>query len=122
MGAARYEAPEIRVQIQATYDAGIDGWVLWHPSSRYTESALEPVDGYPEGVDPLMRVGERIVPVSERYVAMREAAEERAAARAVARAVADSLAADSVGAAAVADSLAAGGDDSEAEPDSPELD
>ena len=45
LGAPRYEAPEVRAQIQATYDAGIEGWVLWNPSSRYTESALEPVDG-----------------------------------------------------------------------------
>ena len=45
-----------------------------------------------------MRVGGRIVPVSERYAAMEAEAEERALARAVA---------DSIAAALVADSLAA---------------
>ena len=98
LGAPRYEAPEVRAQIQATYDAGIDEWLLWNASSRYTEAALEPAEGYPAGVEPDMRVGGRIVPVSERYVAMAAEAEERALARAVA---------DSISAAVVADSLAA---------------
>ena len=98
LGAPRYEAPEVRAQIQATYDAGIDEWLLWNASSRYTEGALEPADGYPPGVEPTMRVGRRIVPVSERYAAIEAVAEERALARAVA---------DSIAAAVVADSLAA---------------
>ena len=111
LGPPRYEAPEVRAQIQATYDAGIDEWVLWNASSRYTEGALAPADGYPAGVEPVMRVGGRIVPVSERYSAMALEAEERAVARAVsdsiaAAAVADSLAAVGAGA-PVADSLAA---------------
>lgn len=100
LGAPRYEAPEVRAQIEATYDAGIDEWVLWSPSSRYTEAALEPRDGYPEGVEPMMRIGGKIVSVSERHDVLREAAE----ARALARAVADSV--QAAGAAAVADSLA----------------
>ena len=100
LGSPRYEAPEVRAQIQATYDAGIDEWLLWNASSRYTEAALEPAEGYPQGVEPDMRVGGRIVPVSERYVAMALEAEERALARMVA---------DSITAAAVADSLAAVG-------------
>jgi hypothetical protein len=105
LGSPRYEAPEVRAQIQATYDAGIDEWLLWNASSRYTEGALEPAEGFPEGFEPMMRVGGRIVPVSERYAAMELEAEERA----LARAVADSIAAlaDSIAAAAVADSLAA---------------
>jgi hypothetical protein len=98
LGLPRYEAPEVRAQIQATYDAGIDEWLLWNASSRYTEAALEPAEGYPQGVEPDMRVGGRIVPVSERYVAMALEAEERALARMVA---------DSITAAAVADSLVA---------------
>ncbi len=49
-------------------------------------------------MEPLMRVGGRIVPVSERYEAMALEAEERALARMVA---------DSIAAAAVADSLVA---------------
>ena len=117
MGPPRYEAPEVRAQIQATYDAGIDEWLLWNASSRYTEGALEPADGYPEGVEPKMRVGGMIVPLSERYAAMVVEAEKRALARAVA---------DSIAAAAVADSLAAVGgsasvaDSVAAEPGSPE--
>ncbi len=98
MGSPRYEAPEVRAQIQATYDAGINEWVLWNPSSRYTENALEPVNGYPDGMEPEMRVGGRIVRVSERFAAMEAEAEEMALARIVA---------DSIAAAAVADSLAA---------------
>ncbi len=100
LGSPLYGAPEVRAQIQATYDAGVDGWLLWNASSRYTEDALEPSEGYSTGVDPLMRVGGRIVPLSERYAAMALEAEERALARAVA---------DSIAAAAVADSLAAVG-------------
>ena len=30
-----YGAEEVRRQKQAVYDAGYDGWVLWHPGSRY---------------------------------------------------------------------------------------
>ena len=94
LGEPFYEAPEVRAQIQATYDAGIDEWLLWNAGSRYTEAALAPAGGYPEDVEPLMRVGGRIVPVSERYEAMAAEAEERALA-------------DSIAAVAVADSLAA---------------
>ena len=112
LGAPRYEAPEVRAQIQATYDAGIDEWLLWNASSRYTEAALEPADGYPAGVEPEIRVGGRIVPVSQRYAAMEAEAEERARARAVA---------DSIAAAVVADSLAAiVADGVAAEPGAPE--
>ena len=92
LGPPRYEAPEVRAQIQATYDAGIDEWLLWNASSRYTEGALAPADGYPEGVEPVIRAGGRIVPVSERYSAMVLEAEERA----LARAVADSITAAAV--------------------------
>ncbi len=105
LGAPRYEAPEVRAQIQATYDAGIDEWLLWNASSRYTEGALEPAAGYPPGMEPVMRAGGRIVPVSERYSAMALEAEERALARAVADSIA-AVVADSL-AAVVADSLAA---------------
>jgi len=64
LGQPRYGAPEVRAQIQATYDAGIQEWVLWNPGSRYTEGALEPVGGFAE--EPLIRVGGRVVPVSQR--------------------------------------------------------
>jgi hypothetical protein len=64
LGQPRYGAPEVRAQIQAAYDAGIQEWILWNPGSRYTESALEPVGGFTE--EPMIRVGGRVVPVSRR--------------------------------------------------------
>jgi hypothetical protein len=64
LGQPRYGAPEVRAQIQAAYDAGIQDWILWNPGSRYTEAALEPVGGFTE--EPLIRVGGRVVPVSRR--------------------------------------------------------
>jgi hypothetical protein len=79
MGSPRYEAPEVRAQIQATYDAGYSGWILWNPSTRYSEGALEPVGGFPE--EPMIRVAGEIVPVSERRtVIARVAAREQAVA------------------------------------------
>ena len=105
LGAPRYEAPEVRAQIQAAYDVGIDEWVLWNPSSRYTEDALEPAGGYPWGVEPMVRVGGRVVPVSERFKAIEDEARERARARARARVVADSLAAVAADAAAAAPAI-----------------
>lgn len=65
MGSPRYGAPEVRAQIQATYDTGIREWVLWNPGSRYTEAALEPVGGFAE--EPLLRIANEIVPVSRRF-------------------------------------------------------
>lgn len=65
LGQPPYGAPEVRAQIQATNDVGIDEWILWNPSSRYTEEALEPVGGFPE--PPLIRVAGQIVPVDERF-------------------------------------------------------
>jgi hypothetical protein len=35
-----YDADEVLAQIQATYDAGLDSWMLWAPSNRYTVEAL----------------------------------------------------------------------------------
>ena len=35
LGAPAYGAAEVGQQIRATYDAGYDGWVLWHPGSNY---------------------------------------------------------------------------------------
>ncbi len=42
-----YGAPEVRAQIQATYDAGLKSWALWNPGSKYGEfeAALRPADG-----------------------------------------------------------------------------
>lgn len=36
-----YGPKEVRAQIQATYDAGLDSWMLWAPSNRYTKEALK---------------------------------------------------------------------------------
>jgi hypothetical protein len=65
LGAPRYGAPEVRAQIQATLDAGLDSWILWNPGSHYTEGALEPTSGFVE--EPLVRIANEIVPVSRRF-------------------------------------------------------
>lgn len=36
-----YGVPEVRAQIQASYDAGVNSWMIWAPSNRYTVGALE---------------------------------------------------------------------------------
>lgn len=40
-----YDVAEVRAQMKATYDSGLDSWMLWAPSNRYTRGALnvEPV-------------------------------------------------------------------------------
>ena len=35
-----YGPAEVREQIQAVYDVGLDSWMLWAPSNRYTRGAL----------------------------------------------------------------------------------
>jgi hypothetical protein len=35
LGQPPYGAAEVRAQKQAVYDSGYDGWVLWHPGSKY---------------------------------------------------------------------------------------
>jgi len=35
LGAPAYGSAEVAAQIKATYDAGYEGWVLWHPGSNY---------------------------------------------------------------------------------------
>lgn len=37
---ADYNAAEVRAQIQATYDAGLDSWMLWSAANKYTVGAL----------------------------------------------------------------------------------
>ncbi len=37
-----YDAADVRAQIQASYDAGVDSWMIWAPSNRYTKAALLP--------------------------------------------------------------------------------
>lgn len=36
-----YDIPEVKAQIQATYDVGLTSWMLWAPSNRYTVGALK---------------------------------------------------------------------------------
>ncbi len=36
-----YTAEMVRAQIQATYDSGLNSWMLWNAGNRYTRSALE---------------------------------------------------------------------------------
>ncbi len=68
LGSPIYAGAEVRAQIQATYDAGIDEWILWNPGNRYTESALEPVEGFER--EPLVRVAGVLTPVSRRYIVL----------------------------------------------------
>jgi hypothetical protein len=80
LGAPPYAAAEVRAQIQATYDAGIDEWILWNPGSRYTEAALEPVAGFDN--EPLIRIGGRLATVSRRHEVLDSVATGRVVAQA----------------------------------------
>ena len=40
MGAT-YTKEMVRAQIKATYDVGLNSWMLWDPANKYTKSALE---------------------------------------------------------------------------------
>ena len=72
LGDPPYGAPEVRAQIQAAYDVGIQEWILWNPGSRYTESALIPASGLPSWLEPVMRVGGEVVAVSRRFEVLGE--------------------------------------------------
>ncbi len=39
-----YTAEMVRAQIQATYDSGLNSWMLWNAGNRYTREALEAED------------------------------------------------------------------------------
>ena len=67
LGDPPYGSAEIRAQIQATYDVGINEWVLWNASSRYTEEALFPAEGFPDGFEPepMIRINGVVLPLSE---------------------------------------------------------
>ncbi len=41
MGYPSHSPDHVKKQIQAAYDNGIDGWLLWNAANRYTESILE---------------------------------------------------------------------------------
>jgi hypothetical protein len=89
LGPPRYEAPEVRAQIQAVYDAGLEEWVLWNPGSRYTVEALQPRMGF--HLEPLVRVGGEIVATSDRFTALERAARSRFVADSLLQVAADSL-------------------------------
>lgn len=36
-----YDIPEVKAQIQAMYDVGVNSWMIWAPSNRYTIGALK---------------------------------------------------------------------------------
>lgn len=36
-----YDAADVRAEIQASYDAGVNSWMIWAPSNIYTRGALE---------------------------------------------------------------------------------
>lgn len=42
IGGVTYTPDMVRAQIQATYDVGLDSWMLWNASNVYTKSALLP--------------------------------------------------------------------------------
>ncbi len=42
LGKPRYGVAQLRAQMQAGYDNGMFGWMLWNPGSRYTVKALRP--------------------------------------------------------------------------------
>lgn len=67
LGEPRYGAAEVRAQILATHDAGIQEWILWNASGRYTEEALEPVGGWPGGEEPPIRIAGVVRPAAERF-------------------------------------------------------
>lgn len=48
-----YGPRELRLQIQATYDAGLKSWALWNPGSKYSEyvGALRPQSGAKSAIE-----------------------------------------------------------------------
>lgn len=40
LNGVAYDKTKVRAQIQATYDAGAESWLLWNSGSRYTKEAL----------------------------------------------------------------------------------
>ncbi|MDD2400806.1 MAG: putative glycoside hydrolase [Clostridia bacterium] len=40
LGSPKYGANEVKAQINATYDVGLEEWILWNARNRYTAGAL----------------------------------------------------------------------------------
>lgn len=90
LGEPAYGVAEVRAQMYAAYDLGIQEWIFWNPSSRYTREAFAPTWGWAEGEEPMIRVGGRIVPAYRREAALAAFMDEMEAER-LAEARADSL-------------------------------
>ena len=45
LGQPEYGPMHVRAQIDATYDAGLDEWILWHPAVRYPIEAFTDANG-----------------------------------------------------------------------------
>jgi len=43
-----YTAADVRAQFQASYDAGVDSWMIWAPSNIYTRAALQADSSTPQ--------------------------------------------------------------------------
>jgi hypothetical protein len=41
LGPPHYGAEQVRAQIKAGYDNGVESWILWNPGSRYSLDALD---------------------------------------------------------------------------------
>lgn len=52
LGPPRYGVEQVRAQIRAGYDNGIESWILWNPGSSYTVGALRP-EGAAAATSPL---------------------------------------------------------------------
>jgi hypothetical protein len=52
LGAPRYGAKEVRSQILAANDRGIEEWLLWNPMVHYTRAALQPTGSQVTAVAP----------------------------------------------------------------------
>ncbi len=63
LGPPSYDAPQVRAQIQAVYDAGLKEWILWNPGSRYSSAALVGPTGVPPYFPEWMPAPQMKVPV-----------------------------------------------------------
>ena len=62
LGQPRYGPSHVRAQIDAVYDAGLQEWVLWHPGSNYTVSALAGADGTAPTLAPVQKTSDPAKP------------------------------------------------------------
>jgi hypothetical protein len=86
-----YGAPQLRAQIQATYDSGLKSWVVWNPGSKYEPylAALRPAAGGPSRLE---RGGWKAPTWTPNRSRLSKVIVKREAAERAARAAADSVA------------------------------